>query len=305
MINRREFNALIALAAAGAALPVPALGQALSVTPLAKGLSLISGAGANVVVAEGPDSVVVVDGGLRENAEALQREIDELTGGKPIKALFNTNWRPEHTGLNPLLPPETAIIAHENTRLWQGAEFYVEWEDRHYEKPLPESARANKGFYEQGSLMLGDERIEYAHLPQAHTDGDIYVYFPASDVLVVSDLLAGSGYPVLDYSTGGWIGGMQAATDALLGLAGENTKVVAAQGGVQGRADLRAQKEMLDKAYEKVAEAFKTGRSLEDFKAAKPAAEFGERWGDPELFLTQLYRGTWYHIPGRAVPGII
>jgi hypothetical protein len=33
--------------------------------------------------------------------------------------------------------------------------------------------------------------------------------------------------------------------------------------------------------------------------------EFNPRWGDPQLFLTQLYNGTWYHVPGRAVPGII
>ena len=27
--------------------------------------------------------------------------------------------------------------------------------------------------------------------------------------------------------------------------------------------------------------------------------------GDPTLFLTLLYQGTWYHVPGRAVRNII
>lgn len=296
---------MLALGVATAGLPLGTAAQpGLTVSELADGLFLIQGAGANVVAAVGPESVVVVDGGLREHAESLRGEIETLSDGKPMETLFNTNWRPEHRGLNHLLGAELPVLAHENTRLWQGASFYVEWEDRHYQ-PMPAAARANQGFYTHGSLRLGNERIDYGHLPQAHTDGDIYVHFREADVLVVSDLLGARGYPLLDYSTGGWIGGMQEATAALLALAGENTVVVAAEGGVQGRADLEAQQRMLDMAYAKVAEAFKTGRSLEDFKAAMPAADFGERWGDPDLFLTQLYRGTWYHIPGRAVPGII
>src|SRR5690606_24629811 len=126
------------------------------------------------------DAAVVVDGGLHGHAPALRAEIERLAGGRPVAALFNTNWRPEHTGLNHLLGPDTPIIAHENTRLWQGAEFYVEWEDRHYE-PMPAAARANQGFYTKGELALGDERIEYGYLPQAHTDGDIYVRFTRAD----------------------------------------------------------------------------------------------------------------------------
>lgn len=313
MIKRREFNTLMALGLAAASLPLRAAAQfaagsepasALRVSELAAGVSLIEGAGANVVVAEGPESVVVIDGGLREHAEALRAEIERLAGGKPIAALFNSNWRPEHCGLNHLLGPDLPILAHENTRLWQGADFHVEWEERDYQ-PMPEAARANQGFYTGGSLELGDERIEYGHLPQAHTDGDVYVYFTRADVLVVSDLLGVDAYPVIDYSTGGWVGGMRDATAALLELAGPTTRIVAASGGVQTREALSAQMEMLDKAYLAAANAFKNGLSLEDFRAARPQAEFGERWGDAEDFLTQIYRGTWYRIPGRAIDGII
>ena len=310
MIKRRDFNKFLALgglAAAFPALPLRGLRAQgpLAETRLAENIHMLSGAGCNVVVAVGPDSAVVIDGGLREHAGDLLGEINRLAGGKPISTLFNTNWRPEHAGLNYLLAPsDTTVVAHENTRLWQGADFYVEWEDVHY-RAMPREARAEQGFYQKGTLVLGGETIEYGYLAQAHTDGDIYVRFPRSDVLVVSDVLGVGAYPTMDYRTGGWIGGMQDATAALLELAGENTSVVAARGPVQSRADLQAQAEMLDKAYEAVADAFRNGRSLEDFKALEPAADWGERWGDPDLFLTQLYRGTWYHIPGRAVPGII
>jgi cyclase len=306
MIKRR--NILIGLAAACVVLGLPGISLAqagFSSTSLGSDLTLISGAGSNVVIAEGPDSVVVVNGGLRENAEALLAEINRLTNNKPITALFNTNWRPENCGLNYLLGPQgVTIIAHENTRLWQGADFYVDWQDHMYE-PMPDDARANKTFYKTGTLNLGTEVIEYGYLGQTNTDGDIYVHFTQANVLAAGDMVGGEGYPILDYVTGGWIGGAQKATAGLVARSNDDTKVVASQGAVLAIEHLQAQAAMLDAAYAKVAEAFKTGRSLEQFQEADPMSEFNARWGNPELFLALLYRGTWYHVPGRAIPGII
>jgi glyoxylase-like metal-dependent hydrolase (beta-lactamase superfamily II) len=306
MIKRRDI--LIGLCSACVILGLPGISLAqsgFSSTDLGGNLTLISGAGSNVVIAEGPDSVVVVNGGSQENAEALLAEINRLTGNKPISALFNTNWRPENCGLNYLLGPQgVPIIAHENTRLWQGADFYVEWQDRMYE-PMPADTRANQTIYKNGTLDLGTEVIEYGFVSQANTDGDIYVYFTDANVLVVGDMVGGEGYPMLDYVTGGWIGGAQKTTAGLIARANDTTKVIASQGTVLGLAHLQAQAEMLDVAYKNVADAFRGGRSLAEFQAADPMKDFNARWGDPELFLALLYRGTWYHVPGRAVPNII
>jgi cyclase len=276
-----------------------------STVDLGDGLTLVTGAGANVVVAEGPDSVVIVDGGSLEHADALLAEIRQLTGDKPVAALFNTNWRPDKTGLNHLLGAQgVPIIAHENTRLWQSVDIDIAWEEHHYPE-LPKTARASETFYTTGSMMLGSERIEYGFISQASTDGDIYVRFANADVLVVGDMLAVSTWPVLDYVTGGWIAGAQKATAGLIELAGEDTRVVASSGAVLGLQDIRDQSAMLEHAYAKVAEAFKTGRSLDQFRESNPMEGFGEKRGDPALFLQLLYRGTWYHVPARAVPGII
>ena len=306
MIKRREI--LIGFAATCVVLGLPGIALAqsgFSSTSLGENLTLISGAGSNVVIAEGPDSVVVVNGGLRENAEALLAEIQRLTNNKPISALFNTNWRPENCGLNYLLGPQgVPIIAHENTRLWQGAEFYVEWQDRTYE-PMPMEARANQTIYKTGTLELGADVIEYGFLSQACTDGDIYVHFTGADVLVVGDMVGGDGYPILDYVTGGWIGGAQKTTAALIARSTDNTKVVASQGAVLVIEHLQAQAAMLDTAYNHVADAFRSGKSLAEFQAADPMTEFNARWGDSQLFLALVYRGTWYHVPGRAVPNIV
>src|SRR5690606_25872261 len=189
-----------------------------TVTPVSDNISLISGAGANVVVAVGPESVVVVDGGLAANAEALLSQIDTLAGGKPIAALFNTNWRPEKLGLNKVLAARgVPIIAHENTRLWQAAEFFSEWENLEH-APLPKDEQATQTFYDKGTLSLGDETIEYGRVGPCATDGDVYVRFTKADVLVVGDMVGAGAYPLLDYVTGGWIGGAQRSTKALIDL---------------------------------------------------------------------------------------
>ena len=274
-------------------------------TDLAKGVMLLQGAGTNVVVADTSDGVVIVNGGSQDKAADLLAEIKKLTNNKPIKALFNTNWRPEHAGLNYLLGSTgTLIYAHENSRLYQNADFYVEWQDKQY-KPMPKQAQANKTFYTNGSLKVGDETIEYGFISQANTDGDIYVKFTKADVLVVGDMVVPGGYVMLDYATGGWINGAQKTTDGLLALCGPATKVIAATGGVLGKPALQEQVEVLKVAYEAVAKAFQSGRSLEEFRKSDPMKDYKARYGNPDLFLALLYRGTWYHVPGRAVRNIV
>jgi cyclase len=307
MMKRRQLlQTLGAASVLTLGLPRASLGQSgLATTSLGAGLTLISGAGSNVLVAEGPDSVVVVDGGLETSAGALLSAIRDLSGNKPIAAVFNTNWRPSRSGLNHLLGPSgTPIIAHENTRLWQSAEIEVDWQDKAY-LPLPKAAQANQTFYKTGSFELGAEVIEYGFISQCNTDGDIYVHFTRADVLVVGDMLGTDSYLLLDYVTGGWINGAQKTTAGLLARAGAGTRVIAATGGVLGRAQLEEQTALLDHAYDKVAQAFQTGRSLEQFLASDPMADYRSRWGDPTLFVTLLYKGTWFHVPGRAVRNII
>lgn len=306
LLKRRALLKGLGATAFALHLPLPVSAQgSFTTTDLGKGIRLIGGAGSNVVVAEGPDSVVVVGGGAPEHAETLLAEIDKLAQGKPVSALFNTNWRRENCGLNTLLGPKgTPILAHENTRLWQNAEFRAEWQQADY-TPWPKDEQANQTFYNNASMRLGGESIEYGHFGQCSTDGDIYVRFVDADVLVVGDMLAVDGYLLLDYVTGGWINGAQKTNTGLLGLASDATKVIASHGGVLGKAELEAQGALLDHAYAKVAEAFQNGRSLEEFIAADPMAEFRPTRGDPTLFLTLLYQGTWYHVPGRAVRNII
>ena len=115
--TRRGF---LKTAAAGLAAPY-AFAQSPKITsaPLGEDLYLLIGAGCNVVVHTGAAGVLMVDGGLAQNAAALAQAVAALPQCGPVRTLFNTHWHPEQTGSNePLGMAGATIIAQENTRLW-------------------------------------------------------------------------------------------------------------------------------------------------------------------------------------------
>ena len=268
-----------------------------AVRPLTDSLSLITGAGANVVVLETPDGLALVDSGAPEQAEALLDFIDETFNGATIRVLFNTHWRLEHTGANEAIARRGAtIIAHENTRLWMGTEYYVEWEKKNY-TPRPDVALPTSTFYSSDpqplSYELGGYRIEYGHLAEAHTDGDIYVRFIDDDVIAVGDVLAVDAFPMLDYATGGWIGGAQAATGRLLELAGPQTQIIAGEGLPQTRVALEVQREMLDELRDRISSLMVQGKSVDEIMAEN-VTEGYEAFPNPKRFVSNTYSGLWW-----------
>ena len=210
--------------------------------------------------------------------------------------LFNTNWRAEHTAANDSLGASgTRIVAHENTRLWMTNDFSVRWENQRY-TPRAAHALPNDTFYTDGSLEVAGELVQYGHLPRAHTDGDIWVFFRRANILVVSDLLAVDSFPIIDYSTGGWIGGFRAATRHLLELANDATVIVPALGQPQRRRALEAQLELCEATYEIVGQAYVNARSLDELIASRPLETWESERGDPSQFIGLAYRSAWAYL---------
>ena len=112
---------------------------------------------------------------------------------------------------------EATIIAHEKTRARLATDYYLRHEDR-YEKALPKEAHPTVTFFYRCKTLAGSERIEYGHLLEAHTDGDIYVFFRDANVLAAGDAISPLKDPVLDWFGGGWLGGRVDAQQKLLKL---------------------------------------------------------------------------------------
>jgi glyoxylase-like metal-dependent hydrolase (beta-lactamase superfamily II) len=305
-MNRREVLSGLTGAAAAGAFSNLAFAEgpgALSTTDLAPAIAAIAGAGANVVAVTGKSGLLLVDGGSPARSPLLLELVNERRGSRPVEILFNTSWRDEHTGSNEALGSGgTKILAHENTKLWLGADFDVDWEDRHH-VPAPKAALPTSTFYVSGALDFDGRKVEYRYLPRAHTDGDVAVFFPEANVLAVGGLLAVGAYPVVDYATGGWIGGLESATKALLETTDRATKIVPAFGKPCGRAELESQLALCTALRERVADSFRKGMSFAEFVATKPTAEFDAARGDPAQFLLLVHKGAWGHI--RELGGVI
>jgi cyclase len=308
-VSRRALLGSGLAAAVGLTLPaeVCAFGRPrrLRSERLADHLTVVSGEGGNVLVVSGKEETALIGGGAPGEARDLLRLIERDRAHGAVRTLINTHWHLAHTGVNEWLGKRGAkIIAHENTRLWMAADVLVDWEGRSY-APRPKPALPNATTYDAGELTCGREHIRYVHLPQAHTDGDLYVFLPDANVLVTGDLLHVGRYPVIDYSTHGWIGGYLAATEALLDVADAQTRIVPGEGPVQTRATLEAQLALCKAVKSRLQESFRQGNSLEEFIASRPTQEFDASWGgNPAPFLTMAYQSAMGHLY-ELVGGIV
>jgi len=276
----------------------------LALQELAPDVFLITGAGCNILAARGPEGIVLVDSGAAEQAGALAEFIAANFGGAPVSRLINTHWHLENTGGNDMFGAAgVPILAHKNTQLWMGAEFGVDWQQRRY-APRASEAMPAEAFYDGGSIGAGAETLEYDYMLQGHTDGDIYVHLPNANVLMAGGVVAQPGrYPIMDYSTGGWIGGMLDGLLTMIELSDDSTRVLGEQGPVLTRADMQAQYDMLLAMKAKFIELMMEGLGPDDMLAAGATAEYDAVWGDPALFVHQSYQGMLGHL--RVLGGII
>jgi len=258
---------------------------------------------ANVVAYTSASGVVLVDGGSAKASDALMKMIGELPGGgrradAGVQTLFNTHWHPEQTGLNETLGKAgKTIIAHENTRLWLSTDVTWSWNGQRF-KRLPKVAQPNKTFYTTGQL---NPDIRYGYIPDAaHTDGDMYVYFPKQNVLAVGDAISNQGWPVVDWQTGGWIGGIAGALLRLQTLANDQTRIVPGRGPIMGLAELKAQATMYATIYDRLTTMLNKGRGPSEAVAARPTKEFDDRMGNPDEFVRRAFESLWAYLSPDA-----
>ncbi|HXC58992.1 MAG TPA: MBL fold metallo-hydrolase [Steroidobacteraceae bacterium] len=302
-VSRRGFLQAAAATSAGAVLCASPFESAwsrearaaLAVSEIAPGLSLITGGGGNVVVLGGPDGALLVDGGNAASSAALLKLALKTAGAKQVHTLFNTHWHPDQTGSNERVGKSGArIIAQENTKLWLGRKIVTEWLPGGY-GPLPKAALPNKSFYTTDSIDFGGEKLAFGHLGQAHTDGDLYVHFTRANVLAAGGVVSNAGWPLLDWQTGGWIGGLVAAYDRLLKVADDATKVVPANGTLVDRKFLQSCRDMYFQVFDRCVKQLVKGMGPEECADSQPAKEYEAQWGDSRAFVIASFKSLWGH----------
>lgn len=303
VLSRRGFLQNAVITSAGAALAATPLEFLWAREALAKPaaqslgpqLALITSGGGNVLALGGTEGALLVDGGLRSQSGALLKLALKSVDAKRVHTLVNTHWHPEQIGSNEVLGKQGArIIAQENTRLWLTRKISVDWAPAPF-AALPKIAQPNKSFYSNESFEFGGEQLSFGHLGQAHTDGDLYVYLPKANVLVAGGVVSNDGWPLVDWQTGGWIGGLVGAQDRLLKIANDSTRIVPANGPVITRADLQAQRDMYFQIYDRCVKQLIKGMGPDEAYASGPAKEYEAKWGDSKAFVLASFKSLWGH----------
>jgi len=108
-----------------------------------------------------------------------------------------------------------------NTQLWMTQEIIRDWEkvEKKVFPPRAKEAQPTERSTPPAKPTFGAEPIEYGLHGDGHTDGDILRVLPAIERVAVGDVIQAARLPMLDFTTGGWIGGMQEAHRTVLRLA--------------------------------------------------------------------------------------
>ncbi|HUK35813.1 MAG TPA: MBL fold metallo-hydrolase [Vicinamibacterales bacterium] len=294
--GRRHLLRTVAGGLAGSVLfPRRSSARLADVAPLDDRLTLVSSGGTNVVALATADGLVLVDSGAPEQSERLLASLSQMSSGGRVSKVFNTHWHLENTGANEALRQRGAtLVAHENTRLWMATPVWVPADDR-YRPARPKAAQPTETFRLDGSLTAGRDRIDYGYLIEAHTSGDIYVYFRDANVLAVGDVASPTRDPELDYFTGAWLGGRVDALAKLLKLADANTRIVPGFGPVMSRADVQAEHDTMKKIFDRAVDRIRQGDDAGDMLDAGVMNGLPRTWKDPRKFLYDVQKGLWAH----------
>jgi glyoxylase-like metal-dependent hydrolase (beta-lactamase superfamily II) len=269
----------------------------ITVENIGDGLDLIKGAGGNVAVLRGPDGLLVVD----SQVPARGKEVLETAvriGGKPVATLVNTHWHFDHTGGNAFFGRAGAtIVATETTRKRLSTDQYTEA----FKMTTPASPPVALPTFtvDEAEFHVGGETVHLTAVPPAHTDGDLIVCFKAHDVIHTGDLFFNGTYPNIDTSSRGWIGGMIAAADRILKLAGPKTKIIPGHGPIGTPDDLAVFRAMLVTLRDRLAPMLDAGKTTDQVVAARPTKDLDAKWAkglfSGGMFTRIVYDGLVKH----------
>jgi glyoxylase-like metal-dependent hydrolase (beta-lactamase superfamily II) len=134
------------------------------------------------------------------------------------------------------------------------------------------------------------------HVHNAHTDGDVLIFFPKSNVLHTGDTFFNGMFPYIDLKAGGSVAGDIEAAKTGLMLINESTKIIPGHGPVASYADYQKYLEMLEGIQTKVLAAIKAGKSREAILADESlTSEYITDAAAEKAFINgPKIRGTYY-----------
>jgi len=262
----------------------------IKVIKVAGTVYMLQGMGGNIGVCVGDDGILIVDDQYAPLADKIKAALKGISD-KPVKFVLNTHWHGDHTGGNPYFGETAPVIAHENVRkrLESGGNItFLKMEV----PPAPKAALPVVTFDDKLKIHINGEDIRAIHFPKGHTDGDIVVFFPQSNVVHMGDDFFAGMFPFVDLDSGGSVQGLIADIAQIIPMLPPDVKVIPGHGPLSTLDDLKKFEDMLRGASAKVAAAIKQGKTLDQMKKENVLANYAE-WGKgfvtPDRFTEILY----------------
>ncbi len=279
-----------------AALAAPAAAQddwesvQIEAVSVREGLYMLTGRGGNIGLSVGSDGTFLVDDQYAPLTEKIVAAIKKITPS-PVRFLVNIHWHGDHTGGNENFGKAGSIVvAHRNVRERMSVEQVRKILRTDPTPASPADALPRITFTEEVTFHWNGDAIRAFHVPKAHTDGDVIIHFEKADVFHTGDAIVNGRYPFIDVDTGGNLNGIIAAADKVLSLAKPGTKIIPGHGALATPDDVRAYREMLMTARDRVQKLVDEGKSADDVVAAKPTADLDAKWGaQSERFVRGVY----------------
>lgn len=265
----------------------------LTTTRLRDNLYMISGSGGNMAVLDGPDGKVLIDSSFSTTAPHLKQALAAISSN-PLKLLINTHWHFDHTSGNAAMHEYGAmILAHENTRKRLSTPQNMSVLGMYFD-PSPADALPQQTFKQDFELYFNNQQLSLSHYKPAHTDSDLYIHFPDSNVIHIADTWFNGFYPLIDYTSGGNIHGMIAAAERSLALVDSETKILPGHGPLGNKTALQKYHDMLATARDRVQKLKSSGKTIDEAVAAKPTTDLDAVWGGggpsgSDGFVKQVY----------------
>ena len=273
----------------------------IKTTHLGNQIYMLEGQGGNITVAVMKEGIVMVDGQFAPLQDKIKAAISAISN-LPIKYLVNTHYHGDHTGGNEAFAKDGVTIVSQinvKNRLAAGTTNGLTGVKT---PPAPQGALPTKTYTAVSKIRLRGRVANLKHIPNAHTDGDTYVWFKTANVLATGDIFTNGRYPNIDFANGGNIKGMIAAADAYLRLTNAKTRIVPGHGPVADKAALTAYRAMLVTARDRMAKLVKDGKSEDEVLAAKLFADLDAQWAPTELASKNFIRVVYHSLADKPEP---
>ena len=299
----------------------------LVVIPVQGRIHLIGGAGSNIAVQVSDEGTVVVDTGDAAATDKVSAEIKTLQI-RPVRWIINTDADLDHTGGNgKIRKAGVASIAAGGVAApggGGGAFFGAGARVIAYQHVLdrmsaPTGQRSPRDvdewptdtfFTARKNFWFGGEPIEIWHVPAAHSDGTVLVFFRKSDVIVAGDVIAADRYPYIDAKNGGSIQGIIDGLNQIVATAVPEynqqggTRIIPGHGRVMNQSDVVEYRDMATIIRDRIAQLAKDGKTLAQVKAMRPTLDYDGVYGSTtgpwttDMFIEEVYR----EVTAKAAP---